>query len=70
MFNYIAGADFQLLQETYWGINSMLGAGVELAKKNRTFQLMAQYFNGCTPYSQYTRLKVQYLGLTLIGHPF
>lgn len=69
-FNYVAGADFQLLEETYWGINSMLGAGIEYDKTGRTFQLMAQYFNGCLPYSQYTRLKVQYVGLTLIGHPF
>ncbi|RLD76161.1 MAG: hypothetical protein DRJ15_15860 [Bacteroidetes bacterium] len=70
-FNYIAGADFQLLQETKWSLNTQLGAGIELAlRPNRTFQVMLQYFNGNLPYSQYTHLKVQYLGATLIGHPF
>ena len=49
----------------------MLGAGIELAMhKRRTFQVMLQYFNGNLPYTQYTHLKVQYLGATLIGHPF
>ena len=70
-FNYIAGADFQILQETKWSLNTQLGAGIELAlRPNRTFQMMIQYFNGNLPYSQYTHLKVQYLGATLIGHPF
>jgi len=70
-FNYIAGADFQTLQETKWSLNTQLGAGIELAMHpNRTFQLMMTYFTGNLPYSQYTHLKVQYLGATLIGHPF
>lgn len=70
-FNYIAGADFQVLQETKWSLNTQLGAGIELAiRPNRTFQVMLQYFGGNLPYSQYTHLKVQYLGVTLIGHPF
>ena len=70
-FNYIAGADFQVLEETKFSLNSMLGAGIELAMhKSRTFQVMLQYFNGNLPNSQYTHLKVQYLGATLIGHPF
>jgi hypothetical protein len=69
--NFIAGADLQLLQETKWSLNTMLGAGIEIAyRKTRTFQLMAQYYNGNTPYTQYTHLKVQWLGATLIGHPF
>ncbi|NQT77344.1 MAG: DUF1207 domain-containing protein [Bacteroidetes bacterium] len=70
-FNYIAGADFQVLEETKFSLNSMLGAGIELnMNKSRTFQVMLQYFNGNLPYTQYTHLKVQYLGATLIGHPF
>jgi len=70
-FNYIAGVDMQLLQETDWGLNTMLGAGFELVMRpGRTFQIMMQYFNGYLPYSQYTQLQVQYLGATLIGHPF
>lgn len=70
-FNYIAGADFQVLQETDWSLNSMLGAGIELEyRPSRTFQIMAQYFNGNMPYTQYTQLRVQWLGATLIGHPF
>lgn len=70
-FSYIAGGDFQLLEETYWSINSQLGAGIEMDfRPGRTFQIMLQYFNGFLPYSQYTRQKIQYLGATLIGHPF
>jgi hypothetical protein len=70
-FNYIAGADLQVLQETDWGLNAQLGAGIEIAyRPARTFQVMVQYFNGYLPYSQYTQLKVQYLGATLVGHPF
>ena len=70
-FNYIAGGDFQVLQETDWGFNAQLAAGIEIAyRRSRTFQVMFQYFNGYLPYSQYTQLKVQYLGATLVGHPF
>jgi len=70
-FNYIAGVDFQVLQETDWGLNTQVGAGIELVMRpGRTFQVMMQYFNGYMPYSQYTQLYVQYLGATLIGHPF
>jgi hypothetical protein len=70
-FNYIAGADFQLLQETNWDLNTSLGAGIEIAMRpDRVFQLMIHYFAGNIPYSQYTQLDVQYLGATLIGHPF
>jgi hypothetical protein len=70
-FNYVAGTDLQILQETKWSLNTMLGAGIEIAyRETRTFQLMAQYFNGNLPYTQYTHLKVQWLGATLIGHPF
>jgi hypothetical protein len=71
MFNYIAGADFQVLQETNWNLNTQLGAGFELAMRpNRTFQLMIQFFNGSLPYSQYTQQKVSYLGAAIIAHPF
>ena len=71
MFNYIAGADLQVLQETNWGLNTQLGAGIELVKRpGRIFQLMLQFFNGYMPYSQYTDLRVSYVGATLIGHPF
>ncbi len=70
-FNYIAGADFQVLEETAYSLNTQLGAGIEIAyRRGRTFQVMAQYFTGNLPYTQYTHLKVQYLGATLIGHPF
>jgi len=70
-FNYIAGADFQVLQETKWSLNTQVGAGIEIAyRRTRTFQVMLQYFTGNLPYTQYTHLKVQYLGATLIGHPF
>lgn len=70
-FNYIAGTDLQMLQETKWSLNTQLGAGIEIAyRKTRTFQVMLQYFNGNIPYTQYTHLKVQYLGASLIGHPF
>ncbi len=70
-FNYIAGLDLQVQQETDWGLNAQLGAGIEIAyRSSRTFQVMLQYFNGYMPYSQYTQLKVQYLGATLVGHPF
>jgi hypothetical protein len=70
-FNYIAGTDLQILQETKYSLNTMLGAGIEIAyRKTRTFQVMAQYFNGNIPYTQYTHLKVQWVGATLIGHPF
>jgi hypothetical protein len=70
-FNYIAGADLQLLQETEYSLNTQLGAGIEIAyRRSRTFQVMLQYFNGNIPYTQYTHLKVQYLGATLVGHPF
>ncbi len=70
-FNYIAGADLQVLQETNWGINTTLGAGIELVQRpGRIFQMMLQFFNGYMPYSQYTNMKVSYLGATLIGHPF
>ncbi len=70
-FNYIAGADLQILEETKWSLNTQLGAGIEIAyRKTRTFQVMFQYFTGNLPYTQYTHLKVQYLGATLIGHPF
>ena len=70
-FNYIAGADLQVQEETNWGFNAQLGAGIEMIyRPGRTFQLMLQYFNGYLPYSQYTKLKVSYLGASLIGHPF
>lgn len=70
-FNYIAGLDLQLLQETAWSLNTHLGAGIEIAyRKSRTFQIMLQYYTGNIPYSQYTHLKVQYVGAALVGHPF
>lgn len=70
-FNYFAGIDLQMQQETEWSLNTMVGAGIELVMRpGRTFQLLAQYFTGNIPYTQYTHLKVQYLGATLIGHPF
>jgi hypothetical protein len=70
-FSYIAGADLKVLEETNWGFNASIGAGIEMAiRPNRTFQVMLHYFNGYLPYSQYTNLYVQYLGATLIGHPF
>jgi len=70
-FNFIVGADFQILEETKWSLNSMFGAGIEIAyRKTRTFQVLAQYYTGNMPYTQYSYLKVQWLGATLIGHPF
>ncbi|MEE4257466.1 MAG: DUF1207 domain-containing protein [Bacteroidales bacterium] len=70
-FNFIVGADFQILEETRWSLNSMFGAGIEIAyRETRTFQVLAQYFTGNIPYTQYSHLKVQWLGATLIGHPF
>lgn len=70
-FNYIAGVDFKVLQETDFNLNMSLGAGFEYAaRKSRTFQIMLHYFVGSLPYSQYTNQQVQYLGATLIGHPF
>lgn len=71
MFNYVAGADLQLHQEPHWSLNAQLGAGIELAMRpSRTFQCMLQYFNGYLPYTQFTDIKVQYIGVSLIGHPF
>jgi hypothetical protein len=70
-FNYIAGVDFQILEETKWSLNTQIGAGIEIAyRKTRTFQVLLQFFNGNLPYTQYSDLKVKYLGATLIGHPF
>ncbi len=70
-FNYIAGVDLQVLEETKWSLNTVLGAGIEIAyRKTRTFQVLLQYFNGKLPYTQDTQQHVQYLGATLIGHPF
>lgn len=70
-FNYLAGTNLQILQETSWSLNTIIGAGIEIAyRAGRKFQIMAQYYNGNLPYSQYTQLKVQYLGASLIGHPF
>jgi hypothetical protein len=71
VFNYIAGADLQLHQEPWWSLNAQLGAGIELSlNPSRTFQCMFQYFNGYLPYTQFTDIKVQYIGVSLIGHPF
>jgi hypothetical protein len=70
-FNYIAGVDFQILEETKWSLNTQIGAGIEIAyRQTRTFQVLLQFFNGNLPYTQYSDLKVKYLGATLIGHPF
>jgi len=70
-FNYILGADFQILEETKWSLNSMFGAGIEIAyRETRIMQVLLQYFNGNMPYTQYSHLKVQWLGASLIAHPF
>jgi hypothetical protein len=69
--NFIAGTDMQVLQETAYSLNTMLGTGFEFAlRSNRVFQVLLQFYNGNLPYTQYTHLKVKYLGATLIGHPF
>jgi hypothetical protein len=69
--NFIAGTDMQVLQETAYSLNTMLGTGFEFAlRSDRTFQVLLQFYNGNLPYTQYTHLKVKYLGATLIGHPF
>jgi hypothetical protein len=61
----VFGADFKAFEELNWVVSSNVVAGVEWfrAGGSRRVRLMANYYNGFTPFGQFFAQKVQSVGI-------
>lgn len=63
----VFGADFKAFEELNWLINSNVQGGLEWFRldKTRRLRLLANYYWGYNPYSQFYDQKIQSVGVGL-----
>lgn len=64
----LAAADFKATEEQDWALATSVRAGIEVgrpqagAAPSRTWRLLVEYYTGPTPYGQFFRDEIEYIG--------